>query len=115
MEQKKKKNKILFISLACVMCILFLTAIVQTFVLKGKQNDLNNLQKQQAELNKQIDSSKEKHDNIFTNDVGDTEISLDNIQDDYKDEFIKQQITDSNGNAYGDEGDKVIVVEDEED
>ena len=114
MEQKKKKNKILFISLACVVCVLLLTAIVQTFVLKNKQANLNELTSKKNEINKQIESSKEKHDNIFTNDVGDTEISIDNIKDEYKDEFIKQQIIDSNGNPYGEEGDKVIVVEDEE-
>ena len=114
MEQKKKKNKILFITLACVMCVLFITAIVQTFVLKSKQSNLDELQAKQSQLNKQVEDSKEKHDNIFTNDVDDTEISIDNIQDEYKDEFIKQQITDSNGNAYGEDGDKVIVVEDEE-
>lgn len=110
MEKLKKKNKILFIFLGVVICALFLTAIIQTFVLKNKQNSLNKLQSETAQIQEQYNEAKEKHDNIFESDISDTEISIDDLKDEYKDDYTRHEGTDENGNPYGTEGEKVIEV-----
>lgn len=109
-EKKKKRIKLLFVSLSCLLCVLVITAVVQTFVLKGKQNQLSALQGDLAQVEQQLSEAKEKHDNIFSSDITDTDISPDDLNSDYKDEYIKHEGTDENGNPYGEEGEKVIVV-----
>ena len=109
MEQGKK-NKLLFMFLGAIICILFLTAVIQTFVLKGRQNSLEKLKGDASQVEQQYNQAKEKHDNIFKTDVSDTDISTDDLKDEYIDEYIKHEGTDENGNPYGEEGEKVIVV-----
>lgn len=109
MEQQKK-NKIIFILLSAVICILFLFAIVQTFILKGKQNNLETLKGDAAQIEQEYNQAKEKHDNIFKSDVSDTDISTEDLTDEYLDDYIKHEGKDENGNPYGEEGEKVIEV-----
>lgn len=58
MEKISKKHKALFVCLFFVVCALILTAVIQTFVLKSKQNTLNNLQSNNAELQNQLSQTK---------------------------------------------------------
>lgn len=109
MEQKKK-NKVLFMFLGAIICVLFLTAIIQTFVLKGKQNNLDQLKGDANQLEQQYNQAKEKHDNIFKSDVSDTDISTEDLTDEFIDDYIKHEGEDENGNPYGEEGEKIIVV-----
>jgi biopolymer transport protein ExbB/TolQ len=109
MEQQKK-NKIIFILLGAVICILFLFAIVQTFILKGKQNNLEALKGDASQIEQEYNQAKEKHDNIFKSDVTDTDISADDLTDEYLDGYLKHEGKDENGNPYGEEGEKVIEV-----
>ena len=109
MEQRKK-NKILFVFLGAIVCILFLVAIVQTFILKGRQNNLEQLKSDAAQIEQQYNQEKEKHDNIFKSDINDKEVTTDDLKDEYIDDYIKHEGTDENGNPYGEEGEKVIVV-----
>ena len=110
-QQKRKKNKIIFILLSVVICALFLTAIIQTFILKANQNTLNNLKDQTNQAEQEYNQAKEKHDNMFKTDITDSEVTPDDLKDEYKNEYIKHEGTDENGNPYGEDGEKVIEVQ----
>lgn len=110
MEQTTKKTKNIFISLCILLCVFVLAGIILTFVLKSKQAQLSDLQQQTAEVSQKFNDAKEKHDNIFGSDVSDLEITTDDLTDEYKDDYVKHEGTDENGNPYGEEGEKVIEI-----
>ncbi|MBE7074948.1 MAG: hypothetical protein E7376_03115 [Clostridiales bacterium] len=91
MHKQTKTLKFIFFILLLIPIVLFAVGIIQTFVLKSKQNELNALnqsiivsEQQQTELEKELEYKQ---------------------SDEYKNEYYKYE------NGYGKPGDIEIVVE----
>lgn len=89
--------------MACVLCCFLLVGIVQTFVLKSKQSNLNSLKTENTRLEQEYQKMKQIHDyKCHRTDEHDIEDCL--VSMGYNSDYWK------NENGYGNDGDKIIDV-----
>lgn len=100
---KEKKLKFVFILMSIVLCLFFVAGIVLTFVLKTKQNNVNNLQYQNSLLEQEYNMLKAQHDyKCSRTDEHDIEACM--ISMGYNSDYWKTEY------GYGEDGDKIIEV-----
>lgn len=89
-EKNKRKFKIMFIVMSAVLCCFFIVGVVQTFILKSKQINLNNLKTENLELEQEYNKTKDEYE--YKSD------------ENYQNEYWE------NEEGYGEEGDKIIEI-----
>lgn len=77
--------------MSAILCCFFIVGIVQTFILKSKQSNLNDLKKENFELEQEYNETKDEFE--YKND--------ENYNNDYWE----------NEKGYGEDGDKIIEIE----
>lgn len=96
MPKQTKMIKTMFIVFMLIPIILLLTGVIQTLVLKSKQNDLLKARNNLSNLEEEYDIINQKYDYVYNEDG--------TLSEDYLKEYYKY-----NGN-YGDEGDIDITL-----
>ena len=98
---QKKKFKITLISMICIISCFFVAGIVQTFVLKSKQNTLANTHSQTSQLEQEYNDAKSTHDYKSSNP---NDEDNEDYSDDYYEDYWRSQ-------GYGEDGDKKIEID----
>ena len=92
MVKQTKVIKFMLFVLILIPMVLFLTAIIQTFVLKDAKNKLDNANSNLNQLEQEYNDLNQKHNYVYNKDG--------TISEEYLEEYYKH-----NGNGYGNEGD----------
>ena len=101
-ERNKKKFKIMFICMSVVLCCFLIVGIVQTFVLKSKQSNLNDLKQTNSSLEQEYNETKDEYE--YKGEVD--EDGNVTVSDDYYNDYWEN----NSDTPYGNDGDKIIDV-----
>ncbi|MBE7082482.1 MAG: hypothetical protein E7378_02225 [Clostridiales bacterium] len=96
MAKQTKKVKFLFVVLMLIPLALFVAGICQTFSLKSKQNELNNLSTTLTQKQEELSKYNQMDDYMFDDDE---------LSEEFKKEYHKHE-----SDGYGEEGDIQIEL-----